>query len=249
MIKRIELPAIEDRSQVVVLDHQQRLRPDQDPQRGQNLIEVLDMGEHVREGNDVRQLMFAGDSSRDLLGEEGLVGQMAFGGGVLDGTGRLDADGDGALLAKEIEKASVVATDIKDLGLRQIAEMILAAPDERLHPGKNIGGEAGSIVIGLREQLALLDLEPLVTGLAAVAKQDLDRIFAAVARIADRHEVVAHRMEPKVEDGVEPLASTDFASVNPVQTAGWVFSGALNHASGHLHQLSRYPPALPSLAR
>jgi len=47
-----------------------------------------------------------------------------------------------------------------------------------------------------------------------MAKQDLDRVLAADARVAYRHQIIAHRVGAQIEHGGELLATTDLARMD-----------------------------------
>jgi hypothetical protein len=69
-------------------------------------------------------------------------------------------------------------------------------------------------VIFFRKQIFLWYLEALMGGRAGRTEIDIDRVFAALARITHRHEVVAKRVSSEIEDRQQPGAAANLAALD-----------------------------------
>jgi len=137
---------------------------------------------------------------------------MAVGARIAGGAGWLYAERVGTSLAKKVQQAAIIAADIENGFLRDIAKMKHRRIDQLLHPIENIGGEACAIMIAAREELLVGDLETLMGRVAAVTEQDFDRVFPATAGLAQRDQIVAHRMRSEVEDRPKVLVAANLAA-------------------------------------
>ncbi len=97
MVESVELVGEQHRAEIVVLDHQHRVVAEQPLQRCDHAAEVLDMREHIGEGDEVGLAVSGDDLLGGRLGEEIMDRRVPLGRAILRRRGRLDADGDGAL--------------------------------------------------------------------------------------------------------------------------------------------------------
>src|ERR1700722_844139 len=113
VIKSIELALGENRAEIVIFDHHHGLGRRQHPERTNDATEVLDMCEDIGEGDDVGPAMTPDEFGGDRLTEKILDDVVPALRCLLRGSSGLDPKRQGALLAKEAEKAAIVATDVE----------------------------------------------------------------------------------------------------------------------------------------
>ena len=103
------------------------------------------------------------------------------------------------LSRKKIQEAPIIASDIQNRLAGYVPNLFLARLDHLGHPLQDIGREARAIVIGFGKQRLLRNLKPLMSRIAVLTENDLDRIFLTLPRISERNQVVTQWVGAKIK--------------------------------------------------
>src|SRR4051794_28287553 len=120
---------------------------------------MFDVGENIREGDDIRSATLRNDVVGDLLRKKLVKCRVPFLRSIPECLSGFEADCDRPLFPKEIQQAAVVTSDIENRLATKPAEFLFAGLHQAGHALKDVGCKLGAIMIGGWEQLSLRNLE------------------------------------------------------------------------------------------